>query len=45
MPSMQDKRFTQELSDAGKLMEIKVIDHIIIGDGNCYSFADEGIVF
>jgi len=41
-PSTQDKRFTKELSDAGKLMEIKVIDHTIIGDGNYYSFADEG---
>ncbi|TSA56966.1 JAB domain-containing protein [bacterium] len=41
-PSTQDKKFTKELSDAGKLMEIKVVDHIIIGDGNYYSFADEG---
>jgi DNA repair protein RadC len=41
-PSAQDKKFTKELSDAGKLMEIKVVDHIIIGDGNYYSFADEG---
>jgi len=43
-PSTQDKKFTKELSDAGKLMEIKVADHIIIGDGNYYSFADEGIL-
>lgn len=41
-PSAQDKKFTKELSDAGKLMEIKLVDHIIIGDGNYYSFADEG---
>ena len=41
-PSAQDKKFTKELSDAGKLMEIKIVDHIIIGDGNYYSFADEG---
>jgi len=41
-PSAQDKKFTKELIDAGKLMEIKVVDHIIIGDGNYYSFADEG---
>ncbi|MBU0571670.1 MAG: DNA repair protein RadC [Candidatus Omnitrophica bacterium] len=40
--SAQDKKFTKELSDAGKLMEIKIVDHIIIGDGNYYSFADEG---
>jgi DNA repair protein RadC len=25
-------------------MDIKVLDHIIIGDGNYFSFADEGIM-
>ena len=43
-PSMQDKIFTKELCAAGKLMEIKVIDHIIIGDNKYYSFSDEGIL-
>ena len=43
-PSPEDKKFTQELSAAGKLMNIKVLDHIIIGDGNYFSFADEGLV-
>jgi DNA repair protein RadC len=43
-PSTQDKKFTKELSDAGKLMEIKLVDHIIIGDGNYYSFTDEGLI-
>ena len=42
-PSTQDKKFTKQLSDAGKLMEIKLIDHIIIGDDKYYSFSDEGI--
>jgi DNA repair protein RadC len=43
-PSPEDKKFTQELSAAGKLMDIKVLDHIIIGDDNYFSFADEGIM-
>ena len=43
-PSPEDKKFTQELSAAGKLMDIKVLDHIIIGDGNYFSFADEGLM-
>ena len=43
-PSMQDKKFTRELRDAGKLMEIKLVDHIIIGDDSYYSFSDEGIL-
>lgn len=43
-PSMQDKKFIKELIDAGKLMEIKLIDNIIIGDDKYYSFSDEGIL-
>ena len=43
-PSAQDKEFTKELYAAGKLMEIKVLDHVIIGDNNFYSFADEGLM-
>lgn len=42
-PSAQDKKFTKELCDAGKLMEIKILDHIIIGNNQFYSFADEGL--
>ena len=43
-PSPEDKKFTQELAAAGKLMNIKVLDHIIIGGNNYFSFADEGIM-
>jgi len=43
-PSTQDKKFTKELSDAGKLMDIKVLDHIIIAGDKHFSFADEGLV-
>lgn len=43
-PSPEDKKFTQELAAAGKLMNIKMLDHIIIGDSNYFSFADEGIM-
>lgn len=43
-PSQSDKDITKDLVSAGRLMEIKVLDHIIIGDNNYYSFADEGII-
>ena len=43
-PSAEDKKFTQELTAAGKFMDIKVLDHIIIGDGNYFSFADDGLM-
>ena len=32
----------RQLKDAGKMLDLPVIDHIIIGEDNYYSFADEG---
>ena len=43
-PSNEDKIFTKSLSDAGKIMGIKIIDHIIIGDNEYYSFKDKGVL-
>ncbi|MEK6647262.1 MAG: DNA repair protein RadC [Candidatus Firestonebacteria bacterium] len=43
-PSNEDKKFTKDLFNAGKLMEINVLDHIIIGDDKYYSFEDEGMM-
>lgn len=39
-PSGADKNFTKTLVKAGDVLDIKVLDHIIIGDGTYYSFAD-----
>lgn len=41
LPSGQDKSITQKLKEAGKVMDIPVLDHIIVTDGGYYSFADE----
>jgi len=43
-PSPEDKKFTDELRAAGKLMGVKLLDHLIIGDGRHFSFADEGMM-
>jgi DNA repair protein RadC len=43
-PSQIDKEVTEELVHAGNLMQIKVLDHIIIGDNMYFSFADEGLM-
>ncbi len=43
-PSLEDKTFTRELIQAGKILQTKVLDHIIIGDNKYFSFADEGII-
>jgi len=43
-PSESDKEITKELVFAANIIQIKVLDHIIIGN-NCYfSFADEGMI-
>ena len=39
-PSAEDIRITKQLVKAGKILGIAVIDHIVIGDGCCVSFAD-----
>ncbi len=41
-PSDQDLQLTQKLKKAGLLIEISIIDHIIVGEENYFSFADEG---
>jgi DNA repair protein RadC len=43
-PSPEDNIFTKELTAAGNLMGIKVLDHIIIGGDSFYSFANDGVL-
>lgn len=44
-PSMADIQVTNKLVKAGELLDIQVIDHIIIGEGDgCFSFAEEGMI-
>ena len=41
-PSTQDKTITQKLREAGKIMDIPILDHVIVTENGFYSFADEG---
>ncbi len=43
-PSVQDISLTKKLKEAGTLLEIAVLDHLIIADKRYYSFADEGML-
>lgn len=43
-PSEADKKLTKKLSEVGNMMETPVIDHLIIGENNYFSFADEGLL-
>jgi len=40
--SKEDKKFTQRMKSAGKILGIKVLDHLIISEKEWASFADEG---
>lgn len=41
-PSREDLEITPVLADAGRILGIRVTDHIIVGDGRYYSFTDAG---
>jgi DNA repair protein RadC len=41
-PSEADQKITKKLVNAGLLLEISVLDHLIITDDGFYSFADDG---
>ena len=43
-PSEEDKNFTHQLIQAGSILNIKAVDHIIIGDNTYFSFADKRLM-
>ncbi len=42
LPSEADQKITKKIKEAGVLLDVAVLDHIIVGDDKYYSFADEG---
>jgi len=43
-PSHEDIQITKRLVEAGKVLGIEVLDHVIIGDGVFFSFKEKGIL-
>ena len=43
-PSQADINLTKKMIEAGKLLEIPVLDHIIFSDEGYLSFAEEGLL-
>ena len=43
-PSQADRILTDKLQDALGMMEIRVLDHFIVGDGEPVSFAERGLI-
>ncbi len=43
-PSEADKKITTKLKNALALVDIRVLDHFIVGEGKPYSFAENGLI-
>lgn len=43
-PSSEDIAITRRLKEAGEIMGIKVLDHIIVGEGEYLSFVERGLL-
>ncbi|MDH3327247.1 MAG: DNA repair protein RadC [Gammaproteobacteria bacterium] len=43
-PSESDKNITRRLKDALSMVEVRVLDHFIVGDDGGYSFAEHGLL-
>ena len=43
-PSQADELITARLRDALGLVDIRVLDHIVVGDAACVSFAERGLL-
>lgn len=41
-PSLDDDNITRRLKDAGIIMDVKLLDHVIISDNSYYSYLDKG---
>lgn len=43
-PSREDREVTDQLSEAGRLIGIPVLDHVVVGDGRYVSFVETGLL-
>ena len=43
-PSTEDKQLTKKIISAGKILDISVLDHLIIGENSYFSFAENGMM-
>lgn len=44
IPSETDKRLTDKIKEGGKLLDIRLLDHLIIASNSFYSFSDNGLL-
>lgn len=44
LPSEADKRITKRLEEVLDMVDVRVLDHVIVGGVNHYSFAEHGLI-
>jgi len=45
MPSKNDEILTKQLKECGMLLGINILDHIIVGDNNYFSFLEQDLIW
>ena len=43
-PSAEDKNLTRDVVFATSLLEVRLLDHVIVGEDHFYSFSDRGLI-
>jgi DNA repair protein RadC len=43
-PSTEDKQITTKLKECGQLLNIRVLDHVIVGDTGYFSFQENALL-
>ena len=43
-PSLEDEKLTRNLAEAGQILDIELLDHIIVGSDSFHSFREEGVL-
>ncbi len=43
-PSQADRMVTRRLIEALRLIDVRVLDHLVVGETRCISFADRGLI-
>jgi len=43
-PSTADKELTKKITQAAKLLDMRILDHLIVSEEGYFSFADEGLI-
>ncbi|MES9897471.1 MAG: JAB domain-containing protein [Sedimenticola sp.] len=43
-PSRADEQITKRIVDALALIDVRILDHVVVGSGGCTSFAERGLI-